>query len=156
MVVGTYTGGARASAGSKMAAKRTMGQAMPIITQFLTNQQTSQQLAISAKKVDVAEVMRVMFELGDFPAYNDMVIDMNPQDQQRWQQMQPGAQQQNQLQGKSQLLQQEYDRKEQIANEENIARAARDVMRQEFEKNTEPEQETGEPGAQVGIGASGE
>ena len=133
-------------AGSKMAAKRTMGQAMPIITQFLTNQQTSQQLAISAKKVDVAEVMRVMFELGDFPAYNDMVVDMTPQDQQRWQQMQPGQQAQAQIQGKSQLLQQEYDRKEQIANEENIARAARDVMRQEFEHATEPLAISGSPG----------
>ena len=96
-----------------------------------------------------------MFELADFPAYNGFVVDMTPQDQQRWQAMQPGAAQQAQMQGKSQLLNQEYDRKEQIANEENIARAARDVMRQEFEKNSEPLQETGEPGATTGLGASG-
>ena len=142
-------------AGSKMAAKRTMGQAMPIITQFLTNQQVENQLMLQSKKVDVSEVLKVMFELADFPAYNDMIIDMTPEEKQKAASMQPGAQQQAQLQGKSALLQQEYDRKEQIANEENIARAARDVMRQEFEKNAAPLQETGEPGATVGMGATG-
>ena len=110
---------------------------------------------LQSKKVDVSEVLKVMFELADFPAYNDMIIDMTPEEKQKAASMQPGAQQQAQLQGKSALLQQEYDRKEQIANEENIARAARDVMRQEFEKNATPLQETGEPGATVGMGATG-
>ena len=142
-------------AGTKMAAKRTMGQSMPVITQFLTNQQIESQLSIQGKKLDIDEVLRVMFELADFPAYNGFIVQMTPEDQKRWQSMQPGQQVQAQTQAKSALLQQEYDRKEQIANEENIARAARDVMRQEFEKNSEPLAETGVPGATTGIGASG-
>lgn len=118
-------------AGAKMQARRNMAQALPIMTQFLTNQQTSEQLAIQNKKVDVAEIVRMQFEMSEWKNYNDVIVEMTPEDQQRMQQIQMGpaiAKAQTQ----QQLEEQKYEHQQKLADEENTARAARDVLREQF------------------------
>lgn len=118
-------------AGSKMQARRNMAQALPIMTQFLTNAQTQEQLAIQNKKVDVAEIIRMQFQLAEWANYNDVIVDMTPEDQQRMQQMQMGpiiAKQQ----AEQQSTQQKFENQQKLADNENTARAARDVLREQF------------------------
>jgi len=141
------------SAGSKLQARKNMAQALPIMIQFITNQQTENQLGVQGKKVDIVEVLRMLFEVSDWKNFSDVIVDMSPEDQQRWQQMQPGAQVAAKAQAQSQLAQQQFNQKSQLVDQENIGRAGRDVMRQVLEKASMPEEITGAPGG-VGFGSN--
>jgi len=141
------------SAGAKLLARKNMAQALPIMIQFITNQQTENQLAIQSKKVDMVEVLRMLFEVSDWKNFSDVIVDMSPEDQQRWQAMQPGAQVQAKAQVQAQQTQQQQNNKLQLVDAENIARAGRDVLRQSLEKSAMPFAITGEPGGQ-GFGSS--
>jgi hypothetical protein len=134
------------SAGAKLQARKNMAQALPIMIQFITNQQTENQLAIQKKKVDIVEVLRMLFEVSDWKNFSDVIVDMNPEDDQRWQQMQPGAQVAAKAQAQQQMQNQAFNQKSQLIDQENIARAGRDVMRQTLEKASMPFAVTGEAG----------
>lgn len=139
-------------AAAKMQSRRNMAQALPIMIQFLTNQQTENQLALQGKKVDVVEVLRMMFEVSDWKNFNDVVLDMTPEDQERWKAMQMGAQQ-AQLQGKMTLQQQAFNQKSALVDQENISRAGREILRQAIEHSSEPEALLGQPGG-TGFGSN--
>jgi hypothetical protein len=141
------------AAGAKLQARKNMAQALPIMIQFITNQQTENQLAIQKKKVDIVEVLRMLFEVSDWKNFSDVIVDMSPEDDQRWQQMQPGAQVQAKAQAQAQMQNQAFNQKSQLIDQENIARAGRDVMRQTLEKASMPFAITGEPGG-AGFGSS--
>jgi hypothetical protein len=138
-------------AGSKMQVKRTMAQSLPLLTQYLMNQQTQEQLALQNKKVDVLEISRMYFRMSGWTTGNDIIVDMTPQDQQRLQAMNPGAaaqaKQQAQLQGQSQLQQQKFENEQRILDQRNTAKAADEVLRQVFEKEATPLAVNGEPSA---------
>lgn len=140
-------------AGAKMQARRAMAQALPILIQFLTNQQTENQLAIQGKKINLIEVLKMMFEVSEWKNFNDVVVDMTPQDQQRWQQMQPAAQNQAKLAGQKELMQQQHENKADLIDQENISRAGREILRQAMEQSASPEAITGEPGGK-GFGSN--
>ncbi len=137
-------------AASKMQARRNMAQALPILVQFLTNQQTTEQLAVAGYRVDVVEVMRMFFEVSDWKNFNDVVVPMSPEDQQRHAAMNPGAQKaaqmQQQMQAQSQLLDQKKNNQLEIVDSENIARAGREILRHALETSATPEAITGEEG----------
>src|SRR6266481_4386550 len=141
------------SAGAKLQARKNMAQALPIMIQFITNQQTENQLAIQKKKVDIVEVLRMLFEVSDWKNFSDVIIDMSPEDDQRWQQMQPGAQVAAKARAQSQASNQQFQQKQQLIDQENISRAGRDVMRQTLEKASMPLAVTGEPGGK-GFGSN--
>ena len=141
-------------AGAKMQARRNMAQALPLLTQFLSNPEVTSQLAIEGKKIDIMEVCRMYFESSDWKNVNNVIIPMTPQDLQR-QQAQSQAAIANSKGAQQQTLQQQkFQQQQQLADNENIARAARDVLREAFKKSVEPEELTGEPGASVGFGSS--
>jgi hypothetical protein len=144
-------------AASKMQARRNMAQALPILVQFLTNQQTTEQLAVAGYRVDVVEIMRMFFEVSDWKNFKDVVVPMSPQDQQRHAAMNPAAQmvakQQADLQGKMQLGDQAKNNKLEIVDAENIARAGREVLRHSLEAASTPEEIEGAPGG-VGFGSN--
>lgn len=144
-------------AAAKMQARKNMSQALPILVQFLTNEQTTQQLAIAGYRVDVVEIMRMFFEVSDWKNFNDVVVKMNPQEQQRFQSMQPGAQamarQQSMMQGQQQQLQQKHQNSMELVDLENMDRAGREVLRHTLEQVESPEALTGQPGA-TGFGSS--
>lgn len=140
-------------AGAKMQTRRNMAQALPLVTQFITNQQTENQLATQGKKVDVAELIRLTFETADLKTFNDIIVDMTPQDTARWQQMQNG-QTNAKLQGAQALQQQKFEQEQQLLDQANEARAGRDVLREEIKKAVEPEALTGAPNeSDTGLGS---
>lgn len=144
-------------AAAKMQARKNMSQALPILVQFLTNEQTTQQLAIAGYRVDVVEIMRMFFEVSDWKNFNDVVVKMSPEEKQRFMQMQPGAQaqarQQQMLQAQGQQLQQKHQNAMELVDVENMDRAGREVLRHTLETAETPMAVTGEPGAQ-GFGSS--
>jgi len=123
-------------AGSKMIAKQRMAQALPGLVTFLTNPETTQQLAISNKKVDVVELITMMFTVSDFATEKDVVVDMSPEDVQRQQQLQQGAQQ-SKLQGQAALQEQKNQAEQELADQNNTARAARDILREQYKASVE-------------------
>lgn len=141
-------------AGAKMQVRRNMAQSLPLFTQNLFNPEFQQQLALQGKKVNVEELFRMWLEAAEYHNQDDLIVPMTQEDQQRWQQMQPAAQQQNKIAGAQQLQQQKFQQQQELADQENIGRAARDVLRQAFEKSTGPEALTGEPVATEGLGSN--
>jgi hypothetical protein len=144
-------------AAAKMQARRNMSQALPILVQFLTNEQTTQQLAVAGYRVDVVEIMRMFFEVSDWKNFNDVVVKMNPDEQQRFMQMQPGpqaaARQQQMMQAQSAQLQQKHQNAMDLVDLENMDRAGREVLRHTLESAETPEAVGGQPG-DIGFGSN--
>lgn len=134
-------------AGSKMIAKRNMAQALPGIITFLTSPETTHQLAISNKKVVINELVKMSFLIADWKNETDVVVDMTPQDEQRQQQLQQGAQQ-GKLQGQAALQNQKFQQQQELADSENVARAARDIIREQYKAQVEGKSI---PGAETGF-----
>src|SRR6185312_14993881 len=103
-------------------------------------------------KVEVKEVIRMFFQCSGWKNYNDVVVAMTKEDMQRWQQAQGMGKIQQQAQAKATLAQQQFQQKQQLLDQENYARAGRDMLRAAVEKSGEPEAITGEPGS-VGFGS---
>jgi len=135
-------------AGSKMQAKRAMQAQLPVIIQFLTNEQTTQQLAIAGYRVDVLQLMRDMYQVGEWKDAADVIVKMSPDEQQRAQQNSPAAITQMKVQGAQQQQQQQQNDKLEVVDAENVARAGREVLRSALEKSEMPEELTGGPGPQ--------
>lgn len=135
-------------AGAKMKARRAMQAQLPIIIQFLTNEQTTQQLAISNHRVDVLQLMRDMYEASDWQDVDDVIVPMTPEEQQRAQMNSPAAKMQAQAQMQQQAQAQKHQDQLEVVNDENIARAGREVLRAALEKSESPEVLTGTPGSQ--------
>lgn len=142
-------------AGSKMQTRRNMAQGLPLLSQFLANPAITAQLAVEGKKISVEEICRMWFEASDWRNLNDVIVPMTSQDMQRQQQQSQGGKIQQQAQAQSQLQQQKFNQQQQLADEENVARAARDVLREGFKKSVEPSVLTGEPNTS-GVGFGGE
>jgi hypothetical protein len=140
-------------AGSKMQTRRNMAQALPMITQFLANPSLIQQLSLEGRKVDINELIRVWFEMAEMRNEHDIIVPMTPQDLERQQQQSQGGVIQQKTQAQSQLEQQKFIQKQQLADQENVARAARDVLREGFKKAVEPQTLTGLPSATTGFGS---
>ena len=132
-------------AGAKMAAKRAMQAQLPVIIQFLTNEQTTQQLAIAGYRVDVLQLMRDMYQVGEWKDAADIIVKMTDDEQQRAQQNSPAALTQMKVQGAQQQQQQKHSDALDIVDSENVARAGREVLRSALEKSETPEDLTGGP-----------
>jgi len=131
-------------AGSKMTTRRNMAQGLPLLTQNLANPAITEQLGLQQLKVDWLEITRMWFQAAEWPNLKDVIVPMTPDEQQRHQ-----AQQQNNIQNvkfqqQQALLAQKAAQAEQLADSENIARSARDVLREGFKKAVEPEELTGD------------
>jgi hypothetical protein len=132
-------------AGAKMQTRRNMAQGLPLLTQFLANPAITGQLAIEGKKVDVNEIVRMWFEASDWRNLKDVVVPMTDEDKTRQQQQSQGGVIQQKAQSQAQLQQQKDQAAQQKADNDNIARAARDVLRESFKKSVEPDVLTGQP-----------
>jgi len=134
-------------AAAKLQARRAMAQALPILVQFLTSEQTTQQLAIQGKKVKIDEVLQMFFEVSDWKTFEDIVVNMTAEEQQRAQQNSPAALAAAKAQAMAAQQQQQHDNKADISDQENVARAGRDVLRETLRKAATPFETTGEPSA---------
>ena len=141
-------------AGSKLTERRAMAQSLPILTQFLQNQFIVQALGAEGKKIDTKQVLKMMFEASGWRTFYDVIVDMSPQEQQERQQNQPAAMQQNKMQNDNQQQQQKFIHQQELAEQNNMARAANEVLRRDFELSAQPEALTGAPG-ETGEGFGG-
>lgn len=141
-------------AGAKMQARRQMAQAMPLLIQLLTNEQTTKQLQIQNKKVNVAAILEDFIEVSGWKTRNDWIQDMTPEDQKRAQAQSPLAQIQAKTLGQQQMVQQQHNNKLELINEENLARAGREVLRHTVEAAETPEAQFGAPASGAGYGGS--
>jgi hypothetical protein len=131
-------------AGSKMTTRRNMAQGLPLLTQNLANPAITEQLGLQQLKVDWLEITRMWFQAAEWPNLKDVIVPMTPDEQQRHQAQQQSSQQNVKFQQQQALLAQKAAQAEQLADSENIARSARDVLREGFKKAVEPEELTGD------------
>jgi hypothetical protein len=132
-------------AAAKLQARRAMAQALPIMVQFLTSEQTTQQLAAQGLKVRINQVLKMFFEVSDWKTFNDIVVPMTDEEMQRAQQNTPAAIAQTKAKAQAQQQDQQHQDKSELADQENIARAGRDVMRETIKRASAPMAVTGEP-----------
>lgn len=141
-------------AGAKMSVRRNLAQALPVLSSFLTNQFVLQQLEGEQKKIDVEELLHLFFEAAEMPdEFYSIVVPMSQDEAQRSQQNSPAALAQMKLQAAQQQQQNQFQQKQSLLDQENYARAGRDILRHSIETAGSPEALTGEPGSQ-GFGGS--
>jgi hypothetical protein len=83
-------------AGARMQAKASMKQAVPLLYQFLLTEPVMQSLQDEGKKVNVAELVKMTFDVSGWPNMNSVIVPMTQKDQQRLQQQQQAPAQQEQ------------------------------------------------------------
>lgn len=141
-------------AGAKMQARRQMAQAMPLLIQLLTNEQTTKQLGIQKKKVNFTAIFQDFIEVSGWKTRTDWIQDMTPEDEKRYAMTTPAAQMQAKLQGEAAMKQQDHQNKLDLVNEENLARAGREVLRHAMQSAETPQALTGAPAAGLNFGGS--
>jgi len=127
---------------------------MPLLIQLLTNEQTTKQLGIQKKKVNVVAVLDDFIEVSGWKRRNDWIQDMTPEDLQRAQAQSPLAIEQAKAAGAAKLQGQAHQNKLELVNEENLARGGREVLRHALETAETPEALTGAPAAGAQFGGS--
>jgi len=131
-------------AGAHLAAKQQMAQSMTLMIQLFENPELMQQLALQGKKVNIEELFHMLHDMSGFKNYYDIIQPLTPQDQQRQQQQNPAV---IAAQAKAGQSNQDFQHKQALIDQENEARAARDVLRQQLE-------EASKPGAVEGVPAT--
>jgi hypothetical protein len=140
-------------AGAKLAERRAMAQALPIMVQYFSQQPVIQALANEGKKISQTSISKMIVESSGWKQYYSIVEDMTPEEKQQAQANQPGAIAQKQAQAQQQIIAQKAQATAQLAEQNNMARAANEVLRRSFETSATPEALTGEPG-NTGFGSS--
>lgn len=123
-------------AGAHLAAKQQMAQSMVMMVQLFENPPLMEQLANEGKKVDIEELFHMIHDLSGFKNYYQIIKPMTAQERQQKQQSNPAV---IAAQSKQAQSNQEFQHKQAIVDQENEARAARDVMRYQMEHATRAE-----------------
>ena len=82
-------------AGTRLAAKNKMAQALPFLMEVFSNQAIVQQLSETGWKVDVMELVTMILEMSEWKNKRDLVVKMTPEEVQTRQQQQQAAVQAN-------------------------------------------------------------
>jgi hypothetical protein len=142
-------------AGSHLAAKSQMAQSLFMMIQLFENQPLMDQLnTISNKKVNVEELFHMVHDISGWKNYYDIIQDMTPEEVQRKQAQSQAAIMQTKLAGQKDLSTQKFQQSQQLVDQENEARAVRDVFRVIAEKSSEPEALLGASAPPTGVGSN--
>lgn len=117
-------------AAGKLQAKAVMKQNLPLLYQFLLTQPVLQNLQENGEKVNVGEMVKMLFDVSGWPNYSSVIVPMTDQDKQQAQANSPAAMQQQQLQHQAQQTQIETQAKSQLLEQDNTDRTGRDVIRE--------------------------
>lgn len=141
-------------AGSHLAAKSQMAQSLFMMIQLFENQPLMDQLnKISKKKVNIEELFHMIHDISGWKNYYDIIQDMTPQEMQAQQMQTPAAQAMAKLQGQSAMQGQKFNQQQQLIDQQNEARMARDIFREIAKKSSEPEMLLGAEGPAQGLGS---
>jgi hypothetical protein len=113
-------------AASRLQARMAYRASLPLIYQFLLTEPVIQGLQIEGKKVNISELVNMLFQVTGWPNEQNVVVDMSPEDQQRLMMQNPAVQQL--MTQRAQSAQQTED-KSQLLTEETEQQAGRDVIR---------------------------
>jgi hypothetical protein len=142
-------------AGSHLAAKSQMAQSLFMMLQLFENAPLMQQLnEINLKKVNIEELFHMVHDISGWKNYYDIIQDMTPEEIQRQQAKSQGAQMQAKLQGQMAMEDKKFQNNQQLIDQENEGRAARDIFRVIAEKSAEPEALLGAEAPSAGVGSS--
>jgi hypothetical protein len=122
-------------AASKLSARRALGQSIPILYQFLLAEPVLTSLQQQGKKIDMGEMVNMLFDVTGWPNRQDVIVDMNQDDEARAAMNNPGVQQ---MLAQREAAQTDQSNKLQVIEEENIARAGRDVIKEAIKKKEQP------------------
>ncbi len=139
-------------AGAKLNDRRQMAQALPIMTQYFSQVPIIQALGMEGKKVQQSSIAKMIVESSGWRDYYDIIVDMTDEEKQMFQQNQPGVIANKQAQTQQQMLQAKLQNTQELAEQNNMARAANEVLRRSLEQSSTAEAVTGEPG-NVGFGS---
>jgi hypothetical protein len=115
-------------AGTRLAAKNKMAQALPFLLEVFSNQAIIQQLSETGWKVNVMELVNMILEMSEWKNKRDLVVMMTPEEQQASQQAQnPAAQK---AQTDQQLLHQKQQGDLQLEDKKIAGRIATQTVKQ--------------------------
>lgn len=114
-------------AGSHLAQKAQMQQSMFMMMQMFETPPILEQLKIQKLKINVEELLHMAHDVSGWRNYYDIVVPMTAEDIQMMMQMNQGVQK---IQGQMALNDQKFGQDQQIIDQENEARAAREMLRE--------------------------
>lgn len=136
-------------AGAKLAVRRNLAQALPVLSSFLTNQFILQQLQLEQKKVDIEELLHLFFEAAEMAdEFYSVIVPMTTQETQRAQANSPAAIAKMKLQAAQEAQTQKFQQQQALEDQKNFGLSARDIMRKAIMQSGIPEAVTGAPGGQ--------
>jgi hypothetical protein len=130
-------------AGSHLVAKQQQAQSLGFIIQLLESPQTIQSLEARGYYVDIQELMHMLHDVSGWKNYYDVIKPLTDEMKQNMQANNPNV---IKAQAAAALQEQRTTDKGRIIDQENMARAVRDVLREVIKKAIGPETVTGEPG----------
>ena len=113
-------------AGTRLAARNKMAQALPFLMEVFSNQAIVQQLSEIGWKVNVQELVAMILEMSEWKNQRDLVVKMTPEEQQTRQQQQQAAMQAN---SKQTLLQQKQEGDAALEDKKIAGRIAVDAVK---------------------------
>jgi hypothetical protein len=114
-------------AGTRLAAKNKMAQALPFLMEVFSNQAIVQQLSEIGMKVNVTELVAMILEMSEWRNQRDLVVPMSPQEKQERQQQQQAAVQAN---SKLTLQQQQHANDMELEDRKISGRIAENTIKQ--------------------------
>jgi hypothetical protein len=108
-------------AGTRLAAKNRMAQALPFLLEVFGNQALVEQLSKIGKKINVLELVQMVLDMSEWKNQNDLIEDMTPQERQTMMQQNPAM---IKAQADSQLLQQKHQNDLQLEDKKIAGRIA--------------------------------
>jgi len=121
-------------AGTRLAAKNKMAQALPFLLEVFGNQALIQQLSETGWKVNVMELVNMVLEMSEWKNKRDLVIPMTDQEKQQQAQNNPAA---IAAQSKAQLLNQKQQGDMQLEDKKISGRIATQAVKDTHQKTLE-------------------
>lgn len=125
-------------AGSHLAQRAQMSQALFMMLQVFLAEPMQEQLKIQKKKVNAEELLHMMHDVSGWENYYDVIVDMSEEEIQMMMRMNPGVQK---IQGQMALNEQKFEQDKQIIDQENEARMVRENLREVIRNASKPQVE---------------
>jgi hypothetical protein len=112
-------------AGARLAAKKAMAAALPMMAQIFENAPIIQQLNATGWIVDVKELLMMFMEVSEWKNTRELIRKMTPEEAQKFQQNNPGLQR---IQGQVATIQARHQAKSEEIDQKAEAEIARDTL----------------------------
>lgn len=136
-------------AAAKMQVRRAMAQSLPLLFQFLLSAPVSQMLQAQGQKIDVAEMVNMLFDVSGWTNHSSVVLPLTAEDEQRQAMQNPAVQQAIAAHAAAQA---KTAQESSSIEAENMGRAGRMVIEHLLRHIEQPELTNGQMGSGQGFG----